>query len=252
MKLALIPPRSQLNTSTGTGYHLLLPQHCNDQAYYDHYQRMRANGDFLMLDNGAAECVEFAIEDIMRYAHQYMVNEVVIPDTLQDWEASLKSVRAFEKYASENSQFNYMAVVQGRSWEELEACAGDYGWIDYVDTIAIPRHVESTVAPGTRLHMVKYISEYVGGNIHLLGTNPEHMNELGDLGDIYRAYNVRGIDTASPYYYAMGHSVINHGTVYRRPDDYFTKAVLDPTLVEANIALMKSWVYGDERRGVGR
>ncbi len=244
MKLALIPPRAHLEEATGTGYQLLLPQHCDDNDYFEFYRRRRACGDFLMLDNGAAEGIAFAPEELLTIGMAYMVNEIVVPDVLRDKSATISLASNFERLAERCPQFNYMGVVQGRTMDELETCAIAMSGLDYIDTLAVPRHVETTTGMGSRAALVKFIFEETGLPIHLLGCNPEAIDEMGQWGEVYRRYNVRGVDTASPFYYTMGHTLMGDGTVFRRPKDYFELKCRATDTLEANISIMKNWVYG--------
>jgi hypothetical protein len=245
VKLALIPPRAHLEEATGTGYQLLLPQHCDDNDYFEFYRRRRACGDYLMLDNGAAEGIPFAPEELLTIGMAYMVNEIVVPDVLRDMATTRQLAVEFESLAVRCPQFNYMAVVQGRTMDELRACADVLGDIDYIDTLAIPRHVETTAGLGARAELVRHIFNEVGTPIHLLGCNPEVIDEMGEWGETYRRYNVRGVDTASPFYYTMSHTLMAAtNIVFRRPEDYFELKCRATDLLEANISIMKNWVYG--------
>lgn len=250
MKLALIPPRSQLVhqplVSARTGYHLLLPQHAEDEVYRMHYNRQRACGDFLILDNGVAEGVEISNDDLLLIAFQFMVNEVVVPDVLYEWEATVQKARDFATLAQEAfNKFNFVGVVQGRNYGELVQCMNALASMKYITTIAIPRHVETTVGFGTRARLVSFASAAHNLPIHLLGTNPHTMQELEAYGDLYRRCNVRGIDTASPYYYAMQGQLINNFDAHcLRPPTYYEAGIRLKQVLTNNISIMKDWVYG--------
>lgn len=249
MKLALIPPRSQLVrsplNSARTGYHLLLPQHTRDEVYRGHYERRRAYGDFLILDNGVAEGVEFSFDDLLLTAFQFMVNEIVVPDVLYDGEATVQKAGDFSRLAHTATKFNYMGVVQGRNYDELKQCMKVLASMKYITTLAIPRHVETTVGFGTRARLVEEATRAYGMPIHLLGTNPEAMQELEAFGSLYKHCNVRGIDTASPYYYAMQGQLLNNFDAHcRRSPSYYTDIIQDKRILSNNISTMKEWVYG--------
>jgi hypothetical protein len=172
-----------------------------------------------------------------------MVNEVVIPDTLRDMSETIQQAWKFEKVVSNWPQFRYMAVVQGKTYDDLQACAHDLAVLPYVNTIAIPRHVESTVGPGTRVRLAEFIATSYGQEIHLLGTNPENMGELRVFGETYRMCGVRGVDTATPYYYSMANRSL-YAEATQRPKDYYDREIPNSELLMMNIAVMKEWVYG--------
>jgi len=245
MKLALIPPRSSLIDTENTGYHLLLPEHADDPMYYGYYSWRRACGDFLMLDNGVAEGKPTDPEDLLGIAYKYMVNEVVVPDILCNASATIRAAWDFEKYASEATAFKYVGVVQGSTYDDLVMCMHDLAMLEYISTLAIPRHVETTIGESTRLRLVAHANKYYRHQIHLLGTNPHNMSELRENGEHYRTYNVRGIDTASPYYYAMANQWIIREKPAVRPKDYYTTDTYDELLAQQNVAVMKAWVYGN-------
>jgi hypothetical protein len=245
MKLALIPPRISLINTQNTGYHLLLPEHADDAYYESYYNWRRACGDFLMLDNGIAEGKPTDPEDLLGVAFKYMVNEVVVPDVLCDMKATIQAAWDFEQYADEARSFNYMGVVQGSTLEELLSCMHDFAVMEYIDTLAIPRHVETTVGFGTRLRLVEHAFKTYDKEIHLLGTNPRAMSELRTYAEHYRLYGVRGIDTASPYYYAMAGQFIIEENHVARPEGYYDDCNYDEHLAQQNVAVVKAWVYGN-------
>jgi len=232
-----------LMTTPTTGYQLLLPQHRDDPLYHNYYRWRRACGDFLILDNGACEGKLATAVQLMDMATRYMVNEVVIPDTLLDGDATVQQAYKFEVVTRQWPQFRYMAVAQGQTYEGLLTCIDALAALPYVHTLAIPRHVENTVGPGTRYRLVEYISAECEQDIHLLGTNPMHMQELRAFGHFYRRFGVRGIDTASPYYYTMANKSLL-AEAEERPKDYFTREVPNGELLLLNLAIMKEWVYG--------
>lgn len=245
MKVALIPPRDRLHESELlTGYHLLLPEHCSDEDYRAFYQARRAAGDFLILDNGACEGNLISSESLMRLAKEYMVNEIVVPDVLGDMEATIKKAEEFERLGHVNSQFNYMAVLQGKTIEQFKECAEALSEMTWISTFAVPRHIETTCLKGARLEIVSFLwTEYDDHEIHLLGLNPKHIFELGLYGTAYNLNHVRGVDTATPYYYAMKGQYLNHGEAVTREVGYFDFQfwIQHEHHIQSNIAMLKMW-----------
>lgn len=246
MRLALIPPYANANSVQHTDYQLLLPQCLGNKRYVGAYRTARRNGSYMILDNGAAESVETPLEVLFSMAANMMVNEVVVPDTIGDAEATLKQALAAGKLCNNSvlRDFNYMAVVQGKSWGELQDCVSGFKALPWITTLGIPRHLLD-LSEDMRINLVDHIRMKYGSRwqLHLLGMNRRYTNELISFGRAYNEYNVRGIDTCAPYLYAMnGKPLTEHGAILERPEDYFERSHghMDPLYI--NLAIMKDWV----------
>lgn len=247
MKLALIPPLTCIGAIGHTDYQLLLPQLVTSSSrYVKAYHRRRREGDFMILDNGAAEGVETSPEELHKLAHHMMVNEIVIPDTLLGVEDTIAKARSFKEHAS--NKFRYMAVVQGTTLAECFECIREFAELEYIHTIGIPRHLITTLEQDARFRIVAYIHRLFAADfsIHLLGMNPKFPDELVAFGSIYRTYGVRGVDTSMPFSYATaGASLLEADKCIPRPENYFeAPSSMSGELMYTNITLMKDWTYG--------
>lgn len=235
-----------MGTVGHTNYQLLLPQLTESHKYVKAYHRRRREGDFMILDNGAAEGVETTPEKLHKLAEHMMVNEIVIPDTLLDMQATVSQAIEFEKYVS--PKFRYMAVAQGKTLHECYECIHHFAKLPYISTIGIPRHVITTVDGDARFHLVRFIRNNFNQqfDIHLLGMNPAFINELDAFGYSYQVCNVRGVDTSAPFTYAMaGFSLLETDKHVLRPENYFeAPPSMSGKLMYTNITLLKDVTYG--------
>ncbi len=246
IKLALIPPIEHVNSIANTDYQLLLPQLISEPKYFRAYERARRDGAFMILDNGIAEGVETSPSVLHALAHETMVNEIVVPDTLGDLEATIHQAKQFESCA--RSGFRYMGVVQGQSLSECYDCIRVFRDLPYIRTIGIPRHLLTTINEDARALIVAFARRNFGWRfaIHLLGTNPSFMNEFVSYGQHYQDQGVRGVDTSAPYNYALAGATLLDDVKVPRPDNYFNLVIKDGNLATINIQLMKGWTYGRE------
>lgn len=245
IKLALIPPIEHVNSIRNTDYQLLLPQLFTEPKYTRAYLRARRDGDFMILDNGIAEGIETNQVELHTRARQLMVNEIVVPDTLGDLAATVQQAKQFEPCA--RAEFRYMGVVQGQSLNECYTCIRAFSDMPYIRTLGIPRHLLTTINEDARALIVAFVRRNFGWrfSMHLLGTNPEHMNELEGYGQHYQDQGVRGVDTSASYVYAAaGASLLETERKISRPENYFDLQITDHRLAYTNIQLLKGWTYG--------
>lgn len=249
MQLALIPPYENANIIAHTNYQLLLPQCLSNRRYRFAYRRARRRGSYMILDNGAAEGVEVEPDLLLHHAQDMMVNEIVVPDTIGDVDATLQQAARFRKGVGTECKFNYMGVVQGTTWQECLECIAGFASFSYITTLGIPRHLLD-ISEDFRANLVDFIRGRYEGRwqIHLLGMNRKYTNELISFGRTYRTYDVRGIDTSAPFIYAMSHiPLTRHGEVLQREENYFHRSIDATDLVYINLTIMKDWVYSDVR-----
>jgi hypothetical protein len=82
MKLALIPPKCFIDDIFRTDYQLVVP----GTNGIDSYRESRKRGDFIILDNGAPEGQPLDNHGLMNLALTLMPQEIIIPDTMQDFQ----------------------------------------------------------------------------------------------------------------------------------------------------------------------
>lgn len=259
MKLALIPPISWVSTSSVTNYQLMLPQLLRDHRYTDHYRALaKQSAQYVILDNGEAEGKNYLDSaQLVGAGIFYEVSEVVIPDVIQDQIKTISRMDQFFKdiYDLRNDAFGmadvkklkFMGVAQGKSYPEVRDCIDImmYAHGAKLSTLALPRHLVSTVSTGIRLSLAQYIrTEYGNVRIHCLGASPDFPEEMLELG---KQGIVDGMDTSMPYNYASeGVYVDDPGWRISRPKHYFElRAGLFKTdCLHHNIGVMKRWASG--------
>ena len=164
---------------------MALPHLLRSQKYLDFFQK-RSDDEFIILDNGAAEGLEYGAKHLLTLADQVGATEVVIPDTIKDANDTLAKAQYFARYAKPEHQ--YMFVLQGSTTEEVRFClaALDNGnMFSYVTTIGIPRHF-SDISETFRYELLLYmIEEHFQDKfyIHFLGASP-WKREVVALADV--------------------------------------------------------------------
>lgn len=243
MKLALIPPYSQMNTIYRTNYQLVLPEHLNNKLYQEAYITARRGGDYLIMDNGAAEGELLSPGQLRSKALGLMVNEIVVPDVLGNMMETLQLVKEFFQLGVDH-RFKYMGVIQGQTLDECCACVEAY-YEEHgnITVLGIPRHLIDTCKDKTvRAQLALYIRQNCPGyQVHLLGTNPSYIKELRDHATEFHAAGVRGVDTSAPFNYAWGAKSMLKGERCDRPEYYFDIALPTTQSLDYNIQLLKAW-----------
>jgi len=243
MKLALIPPYTQMNSIFRTNYQLVLPEHLTDKRYQEAYIAARRNGDYLILDNGAAEGDLLSPGELRSKAIGLMVNEIVVPDVLGNMMETLQLAKEFFQLGVDK-RFKYMGVIQGQTLDECCACVeAYYSEHPNIRVLGIPRHlIDTTKNKAVRSELAQYIySNYPGYQMHLLGTNPGYIKELRDHAQDFHRAMVRGVDTSAPFNYAWGAKSMLKGERCDRPEYYFDIALPTTQSLDYNIQLLKAW-----------
>lgn len=268
MQLILIPPKSLLYTVAARGWYLALPQLAYD-IEYRRFHKGRHPSQWLILDNGAAEGHMPTMDELLRCAEDLEADEVVVPDVLGNMEGTLGGARVFGKYSK--SEFShgtkFMAVLQGRTLQELKTCLDEYMLMGWVDTIGIPRHTLETVecdhpshsgkqkdairkngCTYMRAHIIEYFLEQYEGlaKIHMLGASPRFEQECLYIERTFPGA-VRSMDTSMPYNWAHREMRLSPvGCGVSRPSNYFDldKSKFSNDALLHNIRTMKMWAMG--------
>lgn len=206
MKLAVISPTEHLPAveSRVLAYHFALGQHLvNDSDYYQWYRRAQSRGQFVIVDNGAAE-PKSEREDFWTIAECAMdmdVDEIVLPDKLMDATKTLEM-------SLDSAVLNYipprkrMVVPQGGNWSEWTSCLLTLVAHAEPASIGVPKWLEAWRGgrPKALSIILKHgLEKY--HHIHLLGI---HSKPFEEVTDALRAYpGIRGLDTAAPIAYAQ-------------------------------------------------
>lgn len=251
MKIAYIAPIPELEYTTRSDLHLVLPHVFKEpfgHRYKEHYRLCRSQGDYLILDNGADEFGKATVRlpAILGHARQMRAQEVVLPDVQQDGEATAAAVETACEWlvtdagksayqAAERPRF--MLVPQGRSYDEWFDCftriyIATSGALSAIGVepdrqllvVGVAKNHDNKVLGGvTRL---VYTLQHLNVDIHLLGwpKNSASMRSVVDLDC------VRSVDTARPFVYAMHGStcanINGHPNPYPgRGENYFRRAI---------------------------
>jgi len=223
----------------------VLPHLFRGTKYLDFYLNKSEEGDFIILDNGAAEGFAYGPKHLLTLAEEVKATEIVIPDIMGEANDTLAHAQMFARYASPNYQ--YMFVLQGSTIEEVMFClrALDNGnMFSYVTTIGIPRHLYS-LGKYFRVSLTEFlIKEHFHDmyEIHFLGAN-EWMGEVFNLSEMTDGLNgFRGIDTSLPVYMGLEGLNIRNGFDYiKRPTDFFTRSDDNQEMILKNIQTYLQW-----------
>lgn len=204
MKVALItdPNGFPLIRSLGTSYHLPLAQYVlSDDAYAEFYKLRHDMGDFLIMDNGAAEEGTLTIDQLADAAKRIGADEVILPDVLKDLNATMAATT--DDIVLRKIPARMRAVVpQGNDDEEWMICLQYF--VDHMKfrTICIPKHAERFIGGRANL-LLQIISRgwHLEYDIHLLGVWNNAFEEVRFAKAIYPY--IRGIDTAAPFAWAQ-------------------------------------------------
>lgn len=119
-KLAHIVPLQYLHLTKDNMYHMCLAHLIKEnKAYADFYKERRAQGQFVLMDNGAAEGSQLSLEDLLMCYKRINPSELVLPDELCNAERTYeKTKQALAYFEEQGVKCQFMAVPQGRTFEE--------------------------------------------------------------------------------------------------------------------------------------
>lgn len=245
MKLAVIaPPRYQhLLDAQGMGYHFVLGQELiRSQVYREQYKarRLKALGQFVIVDNGAAEN---EVPDFMQVAYvakEIQADEIILQDVLTDSDATVEATVKSAHWVQPRKRF---IVPQGTSVDEWMNCLYNLEQRIAFATIGIPKHMDrydDCSRPQILRALVKegFADKY---NIHLLGINAYPYMEVESALQAYP--EVRGIDTGAPVAYAQHGMFMNDNVhVSLQWEDGSKNPVETEMAVARNIAEYRRYV----------
>lgn len=182
-----------------------------DRSYAEWYRGAHNRGDYVIMDNGAAEDERLSLEDVIRAAELCGADEIVIPDVLGDAEQSIVLAEYTANYLWRHwarEAFNWMIVPHGRDLLEWIECYGRM--LQYVhtigaNTVGVPKYIEGMNGEGGRAKAVQLLCNANimrwGRDIHLLGVHSEPFRELEAAVGVFP--HIRSIDTCAPIAYAQ-------------------------------------------------
>jgi hypothetical protein len=265
MKLAIIPPVSRLAEIQNREYHLLLPQlldtYLDYESFYTYMPKKKDLAQystcdkFYILDNGAAEGVEWELRDLLALAYEMRtIDEIVLPDVMGDGEATQARLDEHRNQIRD-PLMGYMYVAHGKSaWEVLNRAAYALQHQN-ITTIGLPRCLFDTVENneyGIRLRCklaeeIKETIHHRDVNIHLLGASPLWYEETRLAAS---SEYIRSMDTSLPYVlashgYGMYETLIHEiPQGLTRKEGYFDWILDNEDLSKArwNTETMDRWV----------
>lgn len=240
MHVALIyPPALLRKYGTKTRYHLVLPHLFQQKRYRDFYQERSKAGDYIILDNGAAEGLGFGRKQLYHVADEIGVQEIVVPDKLGDGNETIARGLAFSRYT--RAGYRYMMVAQGKTILEaiqtLDFIMTDTKFM-YVTCVGIPRLLNHQ-DKHARFKLAKYIAKkgyHKAMEFHFLGAT----RDLDEVGYLEETGIGRGIDTSAPIYMGLKGWDIKIHDWASRPPDYFDLDK-DNKMVDKNIKSYLRW-----------
>jgi hypothetical protein len=268
LQLALIPPVSMLHHLVSRELQMCLPEGLdNSEMYRQTYKYLGTHpGCYVILDNGMFESGEYMGDfDLLQYAKEYKVDEIVMPDVRGRSEDTLEAQRHFMRIfhraygmTPPSKTPNLMSVIQGHTVREAEehvlkvadswACEmvrGRYGKVVF----GIPRRMsEDTGERSGRIDLVEMIASHYGPMfpIHLLGLSRSNPRELQYIAREFGEF-VRGIDTDAPFVWTAEKKHLDADDTAERQEDYLSMEAshFPGPLVRHNIDTLEKWCRGE-------
>lgn len=245
IKVATIVPTSYLHLTKDDEYFMCLAHLVDTDPVYAEFFKQRAKeGKFIIMDNGAAEHAQPDASKILECAGKVVPTEMVLSDVLFNKDATLE--RSFDTgnfYLDMMGEgvVKFMAVPQGKTFEQWLECAIEFCKWDDVHTIGISKFITKQFGDNARLRAVEALQPFIGSkDIHLLGCWSDPM----EAANIYHNCIMkcmkapRGIDSGIAYAFSMkGLFVMQH----ERPQDeiHFDRADANEEILKRNIEMWK-------------
>jgi hypothetical protein len=246
MKFAAIAPAEcvPVVAKCAHSFHLVLAHELIDNYSLRQVYRQAADrGDFIIVDNGVAEGKDVPFIDVARIAFEINAAEIVMPDVIGNWEASVEATLNPENLALVPPSMRVFAP-HGETRQEVELClqALLIGRNKYCSTIALTKGLERV--PGGRawvLWKLDSLGMLDNHQIHLLGAHLDPARDLKRLKHIY-SY-IRSIDTVAPFSYAQqGIRMDDAHRLTERPSMDWSKPVTNMELALSNFLTFRKWV----------
>lgn len=255
-KVALIPPIASIEHHCSGRLIQMALAHLVDKvpAYRQVYQRLSGHS-YIVLDNGAWETnASYTITSLCKLAETIGAREIVLPDVLQDTQATIAaSKKAIDTIRfNRDFQFNYAFVLHGLNLEGYLTCLQ---WaLEQVEitTIMLPKLAEDKV-PGGRAGMLTWLKSIYPQEYRALCMKRVHM--LGIWHNPLEVYNcnlehpgvIDSVDSALPFHMAYNARAfdkvfgLKNGTEKtKRPEGYFDyiETQEDTSLAGYNVRLL--------------
>lgn len=174
------------------------------------------------------------------------VHEIVVPDTLGDYNDTIAKGLAFTRHTRDG--YRYMAVAQGQTINQVMQCIDMYARdakFGYVTTVGIPRLI-NMFDPAGRVKVTEFIISkgyHRALEFHYLGAAAP-FSEVMQLAE-YDEPEFRGIDTSGPIYMAAKKFLIDESEWLQRPTNYFRLTKVPEDALEYNIETYLRWAKYD-------
>lgn len=204
-RVAHIVPPSHYKDIVHNHYHMCLAHLVGDgqNEYTSFYRGLSDAGRYILMDNGAAEGSQMRPDELIELYKKINPTEIVLPDTLNDGYDTIAKTKLFLDMMADELPYKFMAVPQGRTVEEWEACAmmliqderiNSFGVSKFLNIATGNENARYYACDAIERLLRKYNRE--GFEVHLLGCD----EGPGIVGQIIRRYSfVRGCDTAFCY-----------------------------------------------------
>lgn len=204
MKLSIIAPPALCYYEGLTDYHLLPAHHLQSPnvgaELRTFYRRLKARGDYLILDNGVTER-GYAMEilPLLQLAQSVGAQEVVLPDSFDDAVETFELVNQALDQAAHAvvlpPNVKFMAVVHGKTPEEWTWLYNEFANNPRIAVLGLPKVMSRNFINRTAFVLNYLQRERAGKEHHLLGVW-DSPRELYDIGT--KLPWIRGIDTSLP------------------------------------------------------
>lgn len=244
MKFAPIVPYAYLDLIRDRDYHLILPACVKESEPYASAYGM-AKG-FKILDNGAAEGTLSSPDELFEVAKLMNVHEIVVPDVLSDWRATVQMVEEFGELAQKHPKYSYMAVVQGSAMHEIMSCFYYYQTCPWITRVAFPRHwinIHRGLRASMAESLIAQLHDSFPNGVHALGAN-NFLLEPIMLSSIPNGNPIVGMDTSLPASAALAGEAIDQVLDTTPRQDGFFQAPYDEityAIMEHNIRMYDQW-----------
>jgi len=243
MRAALISPTEFLgDIQPFSDYHLVLTHKVIfDRAYCDFYKERSKAGDFIILDNSAAEKKgrSVPLKDVVLAALLIRPKVVFLPDYLFDSDRTLDELENALRSPHLRFMYNTMpdikfaAVVQGidpDDWLECFHILNDRN--NGIDFLGIP--MLTSYLFGSRYEALKKIAKRVKKTCHLLGVWKG--TQLDELKKEREFDFVMGVDTSKPVKLAVKGRTLEQWTSLEKDRDFIDRKhnSIDLELLKAN------------------
>ncbi len=238
MRVAILSPANVLEQYSGlSSYHLTLAHLYKDPRYRTFYNDRHNRGDFIILDNGANEGVDFDDHQLVAMAAEGNCAEVVAPDHPRDGLISTNRTLAFSAQYRTMLRERGVRIMGAPQGGTLKVWLENFHLLRHqVDTIGVSKVCERIPGITSRFELVHMIAQY-GNTIHLLGAD----QRLSDIDWYTKFPNVRGVDTQKPV--SGGRQAIGFHEGQQKPTSINLSEDVDMTSMQDKITLENIRTY---------